>query len=150
VKNLFDRGTATEIETRLDRLRPDSAAQWGRMNVAQAMTHCRLSVEMALGDLRPPRKLIGRLLGRIIKPLALGDDKPMRKNSPTVDGIVVGDSRDLEVERRHLREAIDRFVSGGRAGVTTYPHAFFGTLAPDEWGILMYKHLDHHLRQFGV
>jgi hypothetical protein len=150
VKNLFDRTAASEIETRLERLRPDTAAQWGRMNVAQAMTHCRLGLEMAVGDLRPPRMLVGRLFGRLIKRLALGDEKPMRKNTPTVTGMQVADARELDVERQQLRAAIDRLVSVGRAGCTTHPHAFFGPLTPDEWGVLMYKHLDHHLRQFGV
>jgi hypothetical protein len=45
---------------------------------------------------------------------------------------------------------IDRFAAAGPQGCTTHPHAFFGSLTPDEWAILMYKHLDHHLRQFGA
>ena len=45
---------------------------------------------------------------------------------------------------------IDRFAAAGPKGCTTHPHSFFGPLTPDEWAILMYKHLDHHLRQFGV
>jgi len=58
--------------------------------------------------------------------------------------------RDLKAERERLRGLIERFVAGGRAGCTTHPHSFFGKLTPEEWAILMYKHLDHHLRQFGV
>jgi hypothetical protein len=49
-----------------------------------------------------------------------------------------------------LRGLIDRFVASGPAGCTNHPHSFFGRLTPEEWAILMYKHLDHHLRQFGV
>jgi transposase InsO family protein len=45
---------------------------------------------------------------------------------------------------------IDRFVAAGPKSCTTHPHSFFGPLTPEEWAILMYKHLDHHLRQFGV
>jgi LPS sulfotransferase NodH len=45
---------------------------------------------------------------------------------------------------------IDRFVAAGPKGCTTHPHSFFGRLTAEEWAILMYKHLDHHLRQFGV
>ena len=29
-------------------------------------------------------------------------------------------------------------------------HAFFGRLSGAEWGVTQYKHLDHHLRQFGA
>jgi hypothetical protein len=150
VKNLFDHAAASEIQGRLDRLRPNAAAQWGRMTVAQAMAHCALAFDMAHGDLRPPRKLIGRLLGPIIKPLALGDDKPMRRNSPTVDHIEVTDSRGLDSEREKLRTAMKRFAKAGPAGCTTHPHPFFGRMTPDEWAVLMYKHVDHHLRQFGA
>jgi hypothetical protein len=49
-----------------------------------------------------------------------------------------------------MRALIDRFAAAGPAGCTTHPHAFFGRLTPDEWAILPYKRLDHHLRQFGV
>jgi len=45
---------------------------------------------------------------------------------------------------------VDRFASAGKAGCTTHPHTFFGRMTADEWGILMYKHIDHHLQQFGV
>jgi LPS sulfotransferase NodH len=49
-----------------------------------------------------------------------------------------------------LRGLIDRFAAAGPQGCTKNPHSFFGRLTPQEWATLMYKHLDHHLRQFGV
>jgi hypothetical protein len=150
LRNLFDVGTSEEIKTRLERLRPDSPRQWGKMTPAQALAHCAASMEMALGETRPPQMLIGRLLGRIIKPLALGDNKPMKRNSPTVPSFVVADERDFTAERARLTNLIDRFSAGGPDACTTHPHSFFGRLRPQEWAILMYKHLDHHLRQFGV
>ena len=107
-------------------------------------------MELALGDRIPPRMLVGRIIGRMVKPMALGNDEPMRRNSPTVKGLVVQDERDLGTERTRLCGLIDRFAAAGPAGCTTHPHSFFGRLTPDEWAILMYKHLDHHLRQFGV
>ena len=120
------------------------------MNPAQAMAHCSAAFDMASGNLRPPRKLIGRLIGPIIKPMALKDDEPMRRNSPTVDSLIIQNERNLEIERTRLCASIDRFVKGGPTACTTHPHAFFGRLTPEEWSILMYKHIDHHLRQFGA
>ena len=105
---------------------------------------------MALGDRLLQRVFIGRMIGWIIKPLALGNDEPMRKNTPTMKEIVVLDDRDLEMERQRLCGMIDRFVAAGPNGCTTHPHSFFGKLTPQEWAVLMYKHIDHHLRQFGV
>jgi transposase InsO family protein len=60
------------------------------------------------------------------------------------------DKRDLGKERGRLSGLIDKFAAGGAAGCTKNPHSFFGKVTPEEWAILMYKHLDHHLRQFGV
>jgi hypothetical protein len=150
MKNLFDGTSAEEIKLRLAKLKPDSPRQWGKMNAAQAVAHCFKGLEMATGDLKPPRVFIGRILGPIVKPLALKDGEPMRKNSPTAPALVIADERSLESERQKLSELIDRFTQAGPKACTTHPHAFFGRLTPDEWSILMYKHLDHHLRQFGV
>lgn len=150
MRNLFDRDAAAEVKRRLRELRPDSPRQWGRMNPAQAVAHCARALELALGERRPPRMLIGRLIGRIVKPLALGDDAPMRRNSPTVPGVEVTDEREFHAERERLERMIDRFVAAGPQGMTTHPHSFFGRLTPDEWAVLMYKHLDHHLRQFAA
>jgi hypothetical protein len=150
MKNMFDPAVANEVKARSAMVRPDSTPQWGKMNPAQAMAHCSAGLDMALGNLRPPRKFIGRLIGPIIKPLVFRDDQPMRRNSPTVEGMEVRDERDIEVERTHLYELIDRFVADGPAACTTHPHSYFGRLTPDQWSVLMYKHLDHHLRQFGA
>lgn len=150
MKNLFEAGVADELQERISLLQPDSQRLWGKMSVAQMLEHCSRGVESALGDFKPPRMLIGRILGSFIKSKALGNEEPLRRNSPTLPALIVLDERDLSRERDRLCGLIDRFVAEGRAGCTTHPHAFFGKLTPDEWAELMYKHLDHHLRQFGV
>ena len=150
MKNLFDAAGVEEVKQRIARLRPDSQRQWGKMNAPQALAHCSRGLELALGDLRPPRALLGRIMGSIIKPKVFRNDEPLRRNTPTVEGLVVQDERDLVKERARLYGLIDRFVSAGPKSCTTHPHSFFGPLTPEEWAILMYKHLDHHLRQFGV
>ena len=150
MKNLFEITTVEEVKGRMSALRADSARQWGKMNAAQAMEHCARGMELALGDRRPPRVLIGRILGPVIKPIAFRDGEPMRKNSPTVPGLVVIEETDLVQGRERLCGLVDRFVACGPGGCTDHPHSFFGRLTPDEWSAWMYKHLDHHLRQFGV
>jgi len=150
MKNLFEAVAVEEVKQRLAQLRPESERLWGTMNAAQAVAHCSAGLELAAGDRKPPRALMGRIIGRIIKPMALGNDEPMRRNSPTVKDLVVQDERDLGTERERLSGLIDRFAAAGPKGCTTHPHSFFGQLTPEEWATLMYKHLDHHLRQFGV
>ena len=150
MKNLFEINRVNEIKDRLNILSASSGRQWGTMTSAQMLAHCSLAMKMSLGDIRPPRMFLGRMIGFLIKPLVLGNDEPMRKNSPTVKGFAVGDDRDFEAERIQLIALIDRFYNAGSSGIESHTHSFFGKLAPDEWAILMYKHLDHHLRQFGV
>jgi len=150
MKNLFEVTTVEEVKERMAVLRADSARQWGKMNAAQAMEHCARGMELALGDRRPPRLLVGRILGPMVKAKAFVEAEPMRKNSPTVPGLAVTDARDLDRERERLCGLIDRFAASGPQGCTDHPHSFFGRLTPDEWSAWMYKHLDHHLRQFGV
>jgi hypothetical protein len=84
------------------------------------------------------------------QPMALGNDEPMRRNSPTAKEFLVKDDRDLRAEQERLCGLIDKFAAAGPEGCTRHPHGFFGRLTPMEWSALMYKHLDHHLRQFGV
>ena len=150
MKTLFEAARAEEVKERTAQLRPDSQRLWGKMNPAQALAHCSLGIEWALGDKIPPRMLLGRIIGRLVKPMALGNDEPMRRNSPTAKDLVVQDERNLGTERERLCGLIDRFTAAGPAGCTRHPHSFFGRLTPEEWATLMYKHLDHHLRQFGA
>ena len=150
MKNLFDQARANEIKVRVARLKPESKRQWGKMTPAQAVAHCAVGLEMGVGDTNPPRVFIGRIIGVAIKKKVVRDDEPFRRNSPTAKQLIVEDDRDLGKERERLVLMIDRFASGGPAGCTTHPHSFFGRLTPEEWAVLMYKHLDHHLRQFGV
>jgi Protein of unknown function (DUF1569) len=150
MKNLFEAVRVEEVKERIAQLQPDSARRWGTMNPAQVLAHCSRGFEMAAGEIRAPRAMIGRLLGPIIKPMALKNDEPMRKNSPTAKDLLVQDERSFDAERERLCRLIDRFATTGATTCTTYPHSFFGRLTPDEWAILMYKHVDHHLRQFGV
>ncbi len=150
MKNLFEAERVKEVKERLSELNSNSERQWGKMNAAQALAHCSAGLEWAVGDKVPPRMFVRRLMGWIVKPLALRNDGPMRRNSPTSKDLVVQDQRDLERERERLSGLIDRFAAAGPKGCTTHPHSFFGPLTPDEWAILTYKHLDHHLRQFGV
>jgi hypothetical protein len=150
MKNLYEAARVEEVKQRLAQLRGDSVRLWGKMNPAQALAHCAAAMEMAVGDTVPPRMFVGRIIGRIVKPLVLKDDEPLKKNTPTAKNLVVRDERDFGKERARLGGLIDRFAAAGPQGCTTHPHTFFGPLTPEEWAQLMYKHLDHHLRQFGV
>jgi hypothetical protein len=151
VKNLFDATVANEVMMRLRKLGPQSEKQWGKMTAPQMLAHCSVSMQWALGEVVPEKgSLPVRLMGRLVKPMVFRNEDPLRKNSPTAKSLLVADERDLDKERDRLFGLIAKFAAGGAAGCTKNPHGFFGKMTPEEWAILMYKHLDHHLRQFGV
>ena len=151
MQNLFDATVANQVKTRLGHLEPQSERRWGKMTAAQMLAHCSVSMQWAVGEVVPEKlPLPTRLMGRLVKPMVFRNEDPLRKNSPTARELVVTDERDLAKERDRLSGLIDKFAEGGPAGCTRNPHSFFGRMTPDEWAILMYKHLDHHLRQFGV
>ncbi len=150
METLFEASRVDEVKKRLEHVRPDSQRVWGKMSPGQMLAHCSAGLEMAMGQIRPPRALVGRIIGPAIKRVALRDKEPMRRNSPTARELVMTDDRDFAMEQGRLGQLIDRFTAAGPAACTSHPHAFFGPLTPDEWAILMYKHLDHHLRQFGA
>ena len=148
MKSLYEAAVANEVRDRLGRLQPHSEPLWGKMNVAQALAHCALAMENALGDFTLPRHPLGRLIGRSAKRSILVKGA-IARNAPTHPTVLVTDARDFDVERERLRRAIDRFASGS-AACTRHPHFFFGPMTPLEWARFEYIHLDHHLGQFQV
>ncbi len=111
------------------------------------LAHCAIAMEAAMGG--QPRKqiLLGKLIGPFVRSSALGE-KPFSKNSPTDPTFVMSDSREFIAERNRLLHLIQRFAEQGPSSVSGAVHTFFGKLTGEEWGVLIYKHLDHHLRQF--
>ena len=150
MKNFYEASTVKEVKERLANLKPESQRQWGKMTPSQAMAHCSAAMEWAVGDTFPPRMFVGRIFAGLVKPKLLGTDEPMRRNSPTAKSLIMKDDRNLGTERDRLCGLIDRFAAAGPKGCTKHPHTFFGQMTPQEWARLMYKHLDHHLRQFGA
>jgi hypothetical protein len=149
MNSLFEQNGLDDVIGRIDKLQADTQRQWGKMDVAQMMAHCTAALDLACGRMNRPRVLIGRILGPVVRPL-FSNDKPFSRNSPTDEKLKITDLRDFEREKAQLKERIREFHDGGEPKCTTHPHPFFGSLTAREWAIGMYKHLDHHLRQFGA
>jgi hypothetical protein len=149
MKNLFEQEAVGEIVCRIDKLQPTSQRQWGKMDVAQMMAHCSAAMDMASGLVNPPRSFLGRVLGPLVKPI-FTNEKPFSRNSPTAKELVFSSPRDFLREQEQLRTKVRQFHEGGESKCTRHPHPFFGALSPQQWSRGMYKHLDHHLRQFGA
>lgn len=149
MSSLFAAKGAAEIVRRIESLRPDSPASWGKMDVAQMLAHCQVALNVALGELALKRSLIGILFGGLAKRKLLAPE-PIGKNLPTAPEFRIRDRRDFAPERSKLIALVQRFQRAGPNGLTKKPHPFFGALTSSEWDTLQWKHLDHHLRQFGA
>ena len=149
MKTLFEPADRESLLARLEIIRPDSERQWGKMNSAQALGHCANALETGAGVRPLKQRFIGKVLAPFVRASILGE-KPFSKNSPTDPTFIVADERDLDQERARLIALIHRFVERGAPAAANETHAFFGKLTGEQWGVLMYKHIDHHLQQFGV
>ncbi|HVO50007.1 MAG TPA: DUF1569 domain-containing protein [Thermoanaerobaculia bacterium] len=150
MKSFFESSDRGALLDRLDKLQPGALRQWGRMDVAQMCAHCAAAAEVAAGDVAKRQAFVGKVLAPLVKGGILRSDRPLSKNSPTDPTFVVSDARDFAKEKARLLAVARRFASAGPAAANGRVHSFFGSMTGDEWGVLMYKHLDHHLRQFGA
>jgi Protein of unknown function (DUF1569) len=149
LKNLFDKDAHTEITDRINSLSPQSQRQWGKMNVAQMLAHCKEAFKVPLRDKKIPRMFIGLLIGWAFKN-KLYNDEPWKRNLPTAPNFIIKDERDFEKEKLELTGLINQFYNGGPQKVGRFPHPMFGSFTSSQWGRAMYKHIDHHLMQFGA
>ena len=148
MKSLYISTDNKEVIERINKLSPESKALWGKMTVSQMLAHCTEGFKSAFGDTKPKRSFMGKLFGGIAKKSVLGD-KPFKKGLPTDKSFVIKDDRNFEEEKKVLIGYIIRFEKGEDV-LTKDPHPFFGEFTSHEWDVLMMKHLDHHLSQFGA
>jgi hypothetical protein len=145
---IFDPATNEALIRRIDALTPQTQRLWGTMTVAQVLKHLAVPYNDLLNNVQRPPKM--RLLGRLIfKPIMTGD-KPYKKNSPTAQQFIITDEPDFEQVKKELKEKMLEIHGRGPHYFEGREHFFLGKLKSHEWSNMLYKHLDHHLRQLGV
>lgn len=149
MKSLFNKEDVSEIFLRIEKLTPSTQRQWGKMNISQMLAHCNIALQTAMGKHFVKRHLIGKLIGSFFKKSAFSD-KEWSIGSPTDKSYIFPPDLNFNEQKTKLLNTLNEFHSGGPAKATTRPHAFFGKFTQDEWGVFEWKHLDHHLKQFGV
>jgi len=147
MRTLWDAPARQDLRQRLARLTPASSRQWGTMSAEQMVAHLVDAMRMAVGDLPvPPRKMLLRFTP--IKQLVIYC-LPFPKGAPTAPQLISRPAGDWPGECAALLTLIDRFAERRRDG--GWPdHPAFGRLTGHGWGVLAYRHIDHHFKQFGV
>lgn len=146
VKNLFNNITKQEIVERINKLTPHSQRLWGKMDAAQMLAHLQMPLGIAIGA----HSIKGNWLMRLILPFfkkMLWDDKPYKQCLPTDKTFIIADAKDFENEKAKLLDMVNRFTE---ANMVTEVHPVFGKMTKEQWSMATWKHIDHHLKQFGV
>jgi hypothetical protein len=147
--DLFDPNVYASFLDRINKIKADTPAQWGKMNASQMMAHLSEAFKSAVGTDKLKRSFVGFWFGKLAKRI-IKSEKDFKKGLPTAKEFKITNEREFEKEKQNLLRLLDKFSTGGPTTMSTHPHPFFGRLNPTEWNKLMTKHLDHHLKQFGV
>jgi uncharacterized protein DUF1569 len=146
-RSLFDRTEREELRRRMESIRPDARPLWGKMSAGKMLAHVNAGLAMATGELptRPKRSPLANPLGRWLIIYKL----KWPQGSPTAPELLDVSPGEWEADLARFRELLE--ANGARDPAGEWPrHPAFGRMTGREWGDLGWKHIDHHLRQFGV
>ena len=146
MKSIFDKTKRDELIARINTLSDSSIAKWGKMNVYQMLKHCTLYEEMMLGKTTYKRAFLGLLFGKMALKDFTKDETPIKRNVPTLKELKVKESSgNLTAEKNKWITLLEEYAHPSNIEIV---HSFFGKLTLEQVGCLVYKHTDHHLRQF--
>lgn len=148
MRSILNETDRAALLSRMHSLTASSTARWGKMDVVSMLRHLHLSMRMATGDLavasvnkRPFQMFpLKHLLLYVV---------PFPKGAPTAKELYPDEASAFDEERATVVRLLEQIGAGPQDG-TGPSHPLFGALSRREWGVVTYKHVDHHLKQFGV
>lgn len=146
MKTIWNDAARKDLLDRFARIKPEQKPRWGKMNAGQMVAHCADPLRAAMGEMSVTEKWTPFRIGlfRYLVIYVL----PWPKGAPTAPEFIHAGAEDLNRNRQQLAEALERFAA--HRGKPFRDHAAFGALSEKDWGHLTWRHLDHHLQQFGV
>jgi hypothetical protein len=150
MKNVFNERDTAELIDRINHLTPESPRLWGKMNVAQMLAHCNVTYEMVYENKHPRPNPLMKLVLKLLVKNKVVNDQPYKPNGPTAPAFLVSADKDFDFEKKRLVKFIQQTQQLGENHFHQKESISFGKLTKTEWNNMFYKHLDHHLKQFGV
>jgi hypothetical protein len=150
MKDIFTSEITNETIARIQKLTPESKPLWGKMSVSKMLAHLSVMYEMVYEDIHKKPNFIVRFILTLFVKKNVVNEKPYPKNSPTASAFIIKEEKDFEKEKQRLIDFMIKTQSLGRSYYDGKESLSFGPLTAQEWNNLFYKHLDHHLTQFGV
>ena len=148
--NIFTKEGSDGVIARINQLQADTPGQWGKMTVAQMLAHCCVTYEMAYENIHPKPGFFARLMLKLFVKSAVVGPKPYPKNGRTAPAFLVTEEKDFATEKKRLIAYLEKTQQLGETHFDGKESHSFGPLSKEEWNTMFYKHLDHHLTQFGV
>ena len=150
MKNIFSKEVTNEVIGRIENLTPETQSNWGKMSVSQMLTHCCVTYEMVYTDKYPRPNGFIRWLLKILVKKAVISEKRYAKNGKTGTQFIIKQETNFETEKIRLITYIKQTQALGETAFEGKESHSFGRLTGKEWNAMFYKHLAHHLKQFGV
>ncbi len=150
MRDIFHPQTIADLKTRIQNINSDAQAQWGKMNVYQMLKHCTENEKLMLREKHFSRVFLGRIFGKMALRSNIKDDAPLSKNDPTHPDLKITGNGDVETEKQLWMSLLDNYLTKKASDYVGFIHPFFGKMNSEQVSRFAYKHIDHHLRQFGV
>ncbi|HKP96511.1 MAG TPA: DUF1569 domain-containing protein [Fibrobacteria bacterium] len=150
MKSIWDATDTAEMLARIEKLSPATRPLWGKMSAGQMLAHCNVSYELAYTDKHPKPNAFLKIILKLLVKNAVVNEKPYKRNTATGPQFLIKETRDFEVEKRRLIDHVHKTRDLGEAHFHGRASHSFGPLTGKEWNNMFYKHLDHHLSQFGA
>jgi len=148
--DIFTKEVSEAVIDRINKLNSTTPPKWGKMTVSKMLAHCCVSYEYVFDNkYKKPGMVMGLVLKLLVKNKVVGET-PYKPGIPTGPDFIITDERDFEKEKKRLVDYIRQTQALGAGHFDGLVSHSFGALSKTEWNNMFYKHLDHHLSQFGV
>jgi hypothetical protein len=146
--SIYEASTTQAIHARIDKLNEHTPGLWGKMTVGQMLSHCAVPYEQILGlNTQQPPLIMRIILNLFLKKV---NDVPYKQNLPTAPSFIRTGDYDVKNEKERLKNLVKTIQEMGAEKLENTPSLSLGKLRANEWNNLLYKHIDHHLKQFNV
>ena len=149
-QNIYSPTVAEQFVSRINKLSANTQNQWGKMDASQMMAHCNVSYDMAFDENYKKSNPVLRFILKNLAKKGLVNENPLKKNSSTAPEMLIKTPKVFDDEKSKLVSNVNNLVAKGEEFFHLKDHSGFGIMTKDEWNNFYYKHLDHHLTQFGV
>lgn len=148
--SVYNKTEAQNLINRINNLTPATTAKWGKMNVAQMLAHSNVTYEYVFDERNDNHNFLMKFILKTFVKKVVTNEIPYKNNSRTAPAFIIADEREFEKEKIRLINYINKVAEKGESFFQGKISSSFGELTPIEWNNMMYKHIDHHLKQFGV